>query len=72
MSIDLRPEERINIARTLGESHFREFKSAIEQNPKEGPRPRDVKLVASVLTGVQVTIKSHLGIWSIETACLPD
>jgi len=35
-------------------------------------RPSVREGVPSVLTGVQVTIKSHLGIWSIETACLPD
>jgi ATP-dependent DNA helicase RecG len=29
----------------LGESHFREFKSAIERSP-EGEKPRDVKLIA--------------------------
>lgn len=37
--------ERINIAIRLGESHFREFKSAIERSP-EGEKLRDVKLIA--------------------------
>jgi ATP-dependent DNA helicase RecG len=41
----LRLVERIDIARQVGESHFREFKSAYEGSPNK-KQPRDVKSVA--------------------------
>jgi len=37
--------ERIRVSIRLGESHFREFKSAVDQTP-EGEKPRDVKLIS--------------------------
>ena len=39
----LRLEERISAGIDIGESHFREFKSAWVQNPKFQPEPRAVK-----------------------------
>ncbi len=39
-------QDRISIALQLGESHFREFKTALE-GPPGGKRPRDVKSVCS-------------------------
>lgn len=45
MTKDLSPNERIGMARRLGESHFREFKSAVERT-SEGEKPRDVKSMA--------------------------
>ena len=36
--------ERIHIAIRIGESHFREFKTAIERG-EGGEKPRDVKLI---------------------------
>ena len=37
--------ERIRTAIRLGESHFREFKSAVEQGPG-GEKPREVKQIS--------------------------
>jgi ATP-dependent DNA helicase RecG len=45
-SVALNFQERIELAINLGESHFREFKSALE-GPSNDKHPRDIKLVAS-------------------------
>ena len=63
MSTDLQIlglQDRINIALQLGESHFREFKTALEGPPTK-KRPRDVKSICSDISETLVAFANADG-----------
>ena len=57
----LRLPERISIGVDIGESHFREFKSAYTRDPNTGDRPRNLKDVCQDIGEVLVAFANADG-----------